>query len=244
MGKADWSTLSNGLTEGQVRRGATAGVTPASGGGNYAYGMRSVENDAGAVGLFCLQTNFSPMSKGGRISGALRRSTLGSPVGASPFLFFGANGSEIASHAYLLGLSNEAASHIELRKGTIADGVPAVSSVVPNTSPNVLMRSADTFAPDTWQHLRLDVIVQGTGDVILQVFRSDLNAHSLDSPVWTLVPGMEGFAYPSFVGFVDDALGVNTGTPPLAGGRAGYGARFETANRAVYFDAIAVDRQL
>lgn len=243
MGKADWSTLSNGLTEDQVRRGATAGVTPAGGGGSYSFGMRSVENVAGAVGLFCLQTNFSPTSKGGRISGALRRATIGSAVGAAPFLFFCADGSEVNSQAYILGLSNESVSHIELRKGTIADGVPAVTSVVPNTSPNVLMRSANTFPPDTWQHLRLDVIVQGTGDVVLQVFRSDVS-NGLGSPVWMQVAGMEGPSYPTFLGFVDDALGVNTGTPPIAGGRAGYGARFETANRAVYFDHIAVDRQL
>lgn len=244
MGQADWADLSGGLTSDNARRGVTAGVTPPPNGGTYVFGARSVENVAGALGKYCLQTNFSPTAKGGRISGAVRRSSLGSPTGFAPFLFFCANGTAVTASAYLLGLSDEAAAHIELRKGAISDGLPGVSLVAPASAPNVLMRSTDTFAPDTWQHLRLDVIQQGTGDVILQVYRNDLGAHGVDSPVWTLVPGMEGPQYPNFAGFVDDALGVNSGSVPIVGGCAGYGARFETANRGVYFDHISIDRQL
>lgn len=244
MGQSDWSNLSSGLTG--VSIGPTAGTSPPAGGGTYAFGMKSVEDVAGAVGKYCLQSNFSPIAsgKGGRITGALKRATLGSPAGFSPFLFFSAQGSGIADNAYVLGLSDEAACHIELRKGPIISGVPAVSLVAPAASPFVLMRSSATFAPDTWQHLRLDVIKQGTGDVVLQVFRSDLTEHNVDSPVWVAVPGMEGQQYPTINGFVDDALGVNTGSAPLSGGYVGFGCRFETANRAAYVDHVSVDRQL
>jgi hypothetical protein len=141
-------------------------------------------------------------------------------------------------------MSDEAASHIVLRKGAISEGLPAVATVAPAASPNILMRSTDTFSPDTWQHLRLDVVVQGTHDVILQVYRNDLEVHGLGSPVWSQVPGMEGPFEPAFAGFVDDALGVNTGSTPFEGGIAGFAGRFETANRAVYFDGLSVDRQL
>lgn len=244
MGASDWSNLSGGLTDDNARRGVTAGMTPPLNGGAYVFGMRSVEDVAGAVGLYCLQANFNPAVKGGRITGALRRSTIGAANGFAPFLFFSANGSSVSSIAYILGLSDEVASHIELRKGAISDGLPAVSVVDPDASPHVLMRSTDSFAPDTWQHLRLDVIAQGTGDVILQVYRNDLTVHGVDSPVWAAVPGMEGPFQPTFAGFVDDALAVNTGTAPIVGGRAGYGARFEVANRGVYFDHVSVDRQL
>lgn len=244
MGQADWSNLSGGLTDDNARIGVTSGMAAPPNGGAYVFGMRSVENIAGAVGKYCLQANFSPTVKGGRITGALRRATLGASNGFAPFLFFCANGSSVSAIAYILGLSDESASHIELRKGAIADGLPAVSTVVPAASPNVLMRSTDSFSPDTWQHLRLDVIAQGTGDVILQVYRNDLGAHGVDSPVWTAVPGMEGPYQPTFAGFVDDALGVNTGSLPIVGGYAGYGTRFETANRGAYFDHIAIDRQL
>jgi hypothetical protein len=244
MAQSDWSTLTGGLTPDNVKRGVTAGVSPPAGGGTYAFGMRAVENVPGAVGLFCTQTDFSPMAKGGRITGALRRTSIGAASGFAPFLFFNAGGSAASSVAYILGLSDENPCHIQLRKGAIADGLAAVSLVDPDTNPNVLMRSTDTFLADTWQHLRLDVIKQGTDDVILQVYRNDLLVHNVDSPVWVLVPGMEGASYPTFIGFVDDALGVNTGTTPLGGGRAGFAARFETSNRAVYFDHVAVDRQL
>lgn len=242
MGQADWSDLSGGITT--VRRGATAGTSPPPGGGTYCFGMRSVENVAGVFGKYALQTGFSPTDKGGRISGAVRRSSNGSSKDFAPFLFFCAQGTAAAASAYILGLSDENPSHIQLRKGAIADGLAAVSLVDPDVNPNVLMRSTDTFAPDTWQHLRLDVILQGTGDVILQVYRNDLTLHNVDSPVWAPVPGMEGPSYPTFEGFVDDALGVNSGTTPLPGGIIGFATRFETANRVAFFDHISVDRQL
>jgi hypothetical protein len=248
MGQLDWGNLSGVLAPGSdALSGPTAGTTPPPGGGTYVFGMKSVQNVVGIVGKYCLQTNFSPTptGKGGRISGAVRRSAVGAASGFAPFLFFSASGPAASANAYLLGLSDENPSHIELRKGAIADGLPAVVSLDPASSPNILMRSTDTFDAETWQHLRLDVIVQGTGDVILQVYRNDLGAHNVSSPVWQLVPGMEGAHYPTFAGFVDDALGVNTGTSPYsAGGHIGFASRFSTANRATYFDHIAIERQL
>lgn len=243
MGQADWAVLSGGLSDAEVRRGATSGMAAPNGGGSYVYGMHSVENVVGAAGLHCLQTNFNPMTKGGRVSGALKRSSLGGSNGFSPFLFIAAQGSGIASDAYLLGLTDETASHIELRKGSLAEGLPD-AVVDPDSAPHVLMRSTDTFAPDTWQHLRLDVVVQGNGDVLLQVFRNNLEALPVSAPIWELVPGMLGPFSEVFTGFVDDALGVTTGSLPYRGGRAGFGARFQAANRAVYFDHVAVERQL
>jgi hypothetical protein len=245
MAKTDWGTLGGGLSDSDVLRGPTAGVASPNGGGSHVFGMRCVSATPGAVGKHCLQTNFSPTTslKGGRISGAQRRASYGAANGFAPFFFFCAQGSAVSAEAYLLGLTDEVASHIELRKGLIADGMPAPALVQPAIAPHVLMRSTDTFAADTWQHLRLDVLVQGTGDVVLQVFRSDLASHPVTSPVWQTVPGMEG-GFTTFQGFVDDALGVNTGSAPLTSGYMGFGARFEAANRAVYFDHLAIDRQL
>jgi hypothetical protein len=247
MGQLDWGNLSGALTTDDAVSGPTAGTTPPSGGGTYVFGMKAVQNVVGVVGKYCLQTNFSPTltGKGGRISGALRKSSVGAASGFSPFLFFAAGGTAVSDNAYLLGLSDENPSHIELRKGAISEGLPAIVALDPDASPNVLMRSTDVFPADTWQHLRLDVVIQGTGDVILQVYRSDLALHNVSSPSWALVPGMEGPHYPTFAGFVDDVLGVNTGSPPYAaGGRIGFASRFSTANRAAYFDQISVERQL
>jgi hypothetical protein len=245
LSKADWSLLSGGLTPIQARTGPTAGTSPPNGGGTHVYGMRNVDNVAGCVGLYCLQTNFSPTpdERGGRISGALRRAGLGASTGFAPFLFFCAQGQAVASEAYILGLSDENASHIQLRKGPIAAGLPAVSLIAPTADPHVLMRSTNTFPAESWQHLRLDVIVQGTGDVILQVYRNDLDAHPVTAPVWVPVPGMEG-SNVLFNGFVDDSLGVNTGSVPLTSGCMGFACRFETANRAAFLDQISCERQL
>lgn len=244
MSQTDWGTLTGGLSETQVLRGPTVGTTPPNGGGAHVFGFRSAERDVGAAGLYCLQENFSPTPamKGGRISGALKRSTVGSSSGFAPFLFFAAQGAAVSSPAYLLGLSDETASRIELRKGAIAEGLPVPAEGTPNVAPHVLMRSADAIAADTWVHLRLDVIVQGSGDVILQVFKNDLSLHTVTNPVWQVVPGMTGGL--SFTGFVDDNLGVNTGSAPFTSGMVGFGARFEQANRVVYFDHLQVERQL
>ena len=91
----------------------------------------------------------------------------------------------------------------------------------------------------------LQNFIGGNGDVLLQVFRNDLGQHSVTSPLWQLIPGMEGAFHPTFDGYVDDKLGVNTGSVPLWNDtRVGFAARFETASRAAYFDHITVDRQL
>lgn len=249
MSQTDWGVLSNALASEAVRTGPTAGVITPNGGGTHCFGMRSIDSTVGAYGRYCLQPNFSPTPPGtlggGRITGALRRAALaGAADGFSPFLFFCAESTGVSTNAYILGLSNEAASYIELRKGLIIDGVPSVQIVDADASPNVLMRSTNTFAADTWQHLRLDVIVQGNGDVILQVFRNNLANQAVGAPLWESVPGMEGTNPSQVSGFVDDKLGVNTGTVPLTAGFIGFGCRFEAANRAAYVDHVTVDRQI
>lgn len=245
MAQNDWGSLSGGLTPTQVRSGPTAGAVAPNGGGNHVFAMRSVEATAGAAGIYALQTNFSPtpVGHGGRITAAIKRASLGASNGFAPFLFFCADSASVGAQAYLLGMSDETSSRIQLRKGLISDGLAAVSLVAPSAAPNVLMRSSDVFAADVWQHLRLDVIVQGTGDVLLQVYRNDLALHPVTGPVWAVVPGMEG-PYAGFRGFVDDSIGINTGSLPLTSGFAGLAARFETSNRACFYDVVSIDRQL
>jgi hypothetical protein len=106
------------------------------------------------------------------------------------------------------------------------------------------MRSVEAFDPDVWHHLRLDMIVQGTGDVLLRVFRNDLGSHLVSDPVWEAIAGMEGPQAPTFEGFVDDALGVNTGSAPYTSGRAGFGMRTQDVGRRSYFDELAVLRAI
>ena len=247
MSQNDWADLDGGLTEEQVLRGATAGTAAPNGGGAHVFGFRSVESASGAVGKYCIQQDYSPIdgARGGRITGCIKRPAGGTVNGHSAFFFFAAESANVAARAYLLGLSDEQQPHIELRKGQIADGLPAPALVQPSVAPNILMRSTDTFPADEWQHLRLDVIVQGTGDVILQVYRNDLSIRTVSSPLWQFIPGMIGPFSPSFVGFVDDSLSFQTGSAPLNnGGHMGFGARFTVAHRAAFFDHISIDRQI
>ena len=100
----------------------------------------------------------------------------------------------------------------------------------------MLLRSADSFALGTWLHLRLDVIVNPNGDVVLSAFQNDLGAHPISSaPDWKPINGMASF--------IDDRLAVNTGTAPLTSGRGGFALAVKDTTRRGFFDAIEVYRQ-
>lgn len=243
MSESDWTVLSSSLGGASVAKGATAGIPRPNGGGSFCYGFNSKALVDGAVGLFVNKTNFAPMTKGGSIRGALKRSAGGGSSGFAPLLFIGLQGAAVSDSGYLLGLGDDDPHHIVLRKGSIVTGLPDLAPD-PDGANHVLMRSTETFELDTWLHLRLDMIVQGSGDVLLQVFQNDLDAHPVTAPTWALVAGMEGPQYPTIEGFVDDALGVNTGSPPYTSGRGGFAFRVEDVTRRSFFDHVELARQL
>lgn len=242
MAESDWTVLTDSLGAANVARGVTAGITKPNGGGSFVYGFNSKAIVDGAVGLHNNQANFAPMTKGGSVRAAIKRSLGGGKTGFAPFLFICLGGPSVNDSGYLLGLGDDDPAHIVLRKGSIVTGLPD-SAANPPTN-DILMRSTETFEEDTWVHLRLDAIVQGSGDVLLQVFQSDLDSYTVSSPTWANITGMEGPQYPSITGFVDDALGVNTGSAPYTSGRGGFAFRVEDVTRRVFFDQIEVARQL
>jgi hypothetical protein len=242
MASADWTILTDSLGAANVARGVTAGITKPNGGGSFVYGFNSKAIVDGAVGLHNNQANFAPMSKGGSVRGAMKRSLGGGKTGFAPFLFICLGGSSVNDSGYLLGLGDDDPAHIVLRKGSIVTGLPDNAANPPTN--DILMRSTETFEEDTWVHLRLDAIVQGSGDVLLQVFQNDLDSYTVSSPTWANITGMEGPQYPSITGFVDDALGVNTGSAPYTSGRGGFAFRVEDVTRRVFFDHCEIARQL
>lgn len=232
MAESEWSYFANGLDAATVARGVTYGITRPNGGGNFCFAFNSKAATPGAVGLYTNLVNFSPMAKGGIVRGAIKRLPSGGVTGFAPLFIIGAQGSDVNDNAYLLGLQDDDPSHIVLRKGKIIEGIPAGIEGMGG----ILRRSTDAVASDTWVHLRLDMIVEGTGDVILKCFKNDLGANPVTAPVWEAITGMADF--------IDDALGIATGSPPYTSGRVGWGFRSAAVTRRAAVDHLEVFRQL
>jgi len=233
MAETDWTELSDGLDINTVDRGVTTGIARPPGGGSFLFGFNSLSTAAGAVGFFTNQVDFAPMAKGGSIRGVVARGVSGGPTGFSPFLFLGGQGPSVNDKAYLLGLSDDDPHKIILKKGTLVTGIPAAAA----SAAGILRTSVKTLAPGTFVHLRLDMVVNLNGDVLLDVFENDLSVNPLGTtPDWQPVGGMAQF--------IDDALGVNTGSQPFTSGRAGYGFQTQDVTRRGLFDHLEVFRQV
>lgn len=241
MAASDWTELASSLSTGDVLRAASAGFEPPNGGGDFVYGFNSLTAAVGAVGSFTNLVNFAPMAKGGRITGVVQRGVSGGDLNFSPFLFIGAQGTDISDNAYMIGLSDESPHFIVVRKGAMSEGISDDDA----GNGGVLAKGTISHLPGAWAHLRLDMVVNLNGDVVLLAFENDLAVNDVSSPVWTEIPGMAWTPNPSTGRvYIDDAVGANSGSAPYLDGRVGYG--FETADvsRRGYFDHITVHRQL
>ena len=231
MGQGDWTILNGGLDVSTLACGVTAGIARPPGGGQFLYGFNSLAAVQGAAGLFVSINGFAPMPKGGSVRGCIQRGPSGGVTSFSPFFFMCAQGPSVNDHAYMLGLSDDDPHYIVVRKGPMVAGAGAASD------PGVLLRSAPSFAVGTWLHIRLDVIVNPNGDVVLSVFQNDLTAQPIGTaPDWLPVNGMASF--------IDDRLAVNTGTAPLTSGRAGFAMAVKDTTRRGFFDALEVYEQV
>lgn len=241
MAEADHTECLNVLNSSSVARGVTAGETPPNGGGSFVYGMASKVNTEGAVALYTNLTNFAPSAKGANITMAMKKGGGGGNSNHAPFIFACLQSTDVNAQAYMLGLSKDDPSYIVLRKGTLITGIPD-SAVGTN---GVLARSTASKAVDEWVHLRLEVVVNTSGDVVLNVYENDLSVNAVTSPSWAAITGMSGFSGGSAAtATIDDALGVNSGSLPFTSGRHGFGAYFSDISRACYFDHLTLARQL
>lgn len=225
MAETDWTAMTaathGALESGDVSKGVTSALGTPNGGLSYALGFHSLTTTVGAAGYLCAVSNFAPLvddssnQKGGSIRAALRR--YSSSTKYAPFIGI-LKGTNINSDSgYFLGLSNSSPYQIVLYKGKItASGLPTSTATT-----GVLRVSSSSWTDNTkWFHLRLDVIVNPNGDVVLNVYENDLSVNSVTSPTWTAPAGMSSFT--------DDALGVlskstpyKTGLYPVIGHYAG-----------------------
>jgi len=232
MASSDWTVCTDSLNTASVDRGVTNGIARPGGGGSFLYGFNSLAVVTGAVALFTNKTNFAPNTKGGRISAAIQRGVGGGNSGFAPFIFLGLQGPSVDDVGYLLGLSDEEPSKIVLRKGALSTGLPSAAI----GEAGILAKGTDTYSTGEWVHLLLDMIVNENGDVLLQAKQSDVSVHDVDDPTWAAIPGLDDF--------VDDALGINSGSPPYTTSRFGFGFQVSDVTRRSFFDYIEVLRQL
>lgn len=234
MAETDFTLLTSSLSSGSVDRGVTAGIAPPNGGGSFVHGFNSLDTTNGVVGYFCNLTDFAPMAKGGSIRCAMKRGIGGGKTNFAPFIFIGLGGPAVSDLGYMLGLADSDPSRVILRKGTLSGGLPDAVISQPPTS-GVLRRGTQTIETDVWVHLRLDMIVNLNGDVVLNAYQNDLAANAVTAPTWTAIPGVTQF--------IDDALGVNSGTAAFTSGRAGWGFHTKDVTRRAFFDHLEIQRQ-
>ena len=229
MASANWTFITNSLSAANVARGVSQGFTVPNGGSSFVFGFRSLTNVAGAVMKAGNQSNFYPtgLGEGGQVTGCIQRN---GNLGCTVALFVGLQSNNVTANGYFLGFTqDENPSHLVLYKGTLSDGIASLDA-------GVLATSVGTYAAGTWAHVRLDVIIQPHGDVHLQAFESDLDNFAVTAPTWVAIPGIPEY--------IDDQLGVNSGSVPFdGGGFIGVGYHTSLLGRYALVDHMTIGRQ-
>lgn len=236
MSLADWSEMANSLSTAIVTRNPTAVFTPPNGGGTFVYGFNSIETAEGAVGRYVDLANFNPIAaaKGGQITGAIKKGP-GGATQFSSFLFICAQGvADVQNNAYMIGFENNDPARIKVYKGPIVNGILATDPASPANG-KTLLASTKSYLVDEWVHVRMDVIHEPLGDVLIKCYENDLVANPVTAPIWVAMPGCESF--------IDDVLGHASGTLPYNGGYVGYGFEVGIISRVAQVDYITVNRQ-
>ncbi len=232
MAEADWTLVTNGLGVNDVRRGVTNGYTRPTGGGNFCFGYHSLVTTTGFAGYFVDLASYNPISgscKGGSIRAAMKRYASGGNY--APMIGFVNSKDPNTAVGYILGLSEATSYQIALKKGSPAGGLDAASAEILRLSTLSYTTTGDALAG--WFHLRLDILVNPHSETVLLVYG---NAGNVTAPTWVPVVGMDSF--------IDDSIGVLTGTVPITTGfYAIFGMYTEGNGTIALFDQIEVYRQ-
>lgn len=240
MSASNWQIAVGSLSHSDTPLKVTTGMPRPSGGENFCRVAHSLTNAAGAVASYITQVGFAPMTSGCDASSALVRYPSGGDTDWSCFVFNSLAGTSVNDTCYMLGLTDSSPSRIALRKGALVVGLPDEE---PMGASGILAIGTVPVPIGQWVHLRLEVVVQPFGDVYLNCYQNDLALHSVQAPIWEPIPGMELDFMGLAVSFIDDGLGINTGSLPYVGGRAGIGVRVDDVTRRAGFDHQRIKRQ-
>lgn len=230
MGQADWTELSNVLGAGIVRRGVSMAPAFSPPDGDFVWGFHSLAGDSGVVALYNNQAGFGPAAAGktGVVSACMKR--YHTSVGFAPFIGIVDSSDADTAKGYLLALSDEASPKIVLKKG-------AISASIKSTDSGVLRAATGTISNAVWYHLKLEVVFNPQGDLVLNVYQNDLTVNNPNAPSWEAITGMDRY--------VDDSLGILQGTIPYTGPFYFVkGFYTEAALRAALFDYYRAAVQL
>jgi hypothetical protein len=237
MAEANWTTLTDSISSPTILRAATSGLGVPAGGGDFVYAWNTTSAGfTGAHGVFYNAVNFAPMARGGRISAAICRLPSGGVLDFAPMIYIGLQGNSVNDNGYILGLQDSSPTRLVLRKGAISGGIPDGDDSDPASAPNILRRSIESFDVGEWIHVQLEFVANGGADAILRVRQNDLTVNDVTSPVWDPVDGMDDF--------VDDAVGINTGSVPFSSGYVGYAFYASNVTRRAAVDHVLITRQL
>lgn len=244
MGQQDWKELGGVISSASLKRGVTAEIPGPNGANGFVFGYNSQTSDGtGAHGKSVDLPGFNPTGSGpanpdggGFVSGAIKRVASPNNTGMTPVLFFCCQGTSpsINDNAYMIGLSDADPYKIVLAKGPINGGI-----VQDAENLKILVESSAEYnmSDDMWHHLRMEVIVQPCGDVLIHCKENDLILGDIHNQDWQTIGGFPG------EGYNDGALGINSGSEPLWGGHAGWAFAINNAlNRRGAFDALQVSR--
>lgn len=220
-----------------VRRRASRGFTPPPGGELTVFALNTLTANPGVYArYYSADVNFnpSPTNKGLVFTGCFKRGVSGGTDKFAPFFFVMLQDTDVADSAYKLGLSDS--GKLALVKGPLTAGIP---DVAPGTQ-GVLLRSTAVYPVDTWVHVFLEAVVNESGgipnDTVINVKTNNLLTNPLSgSPNWVVPAGMPAF--------IDDATGINSGTPGFTQGRAGWGMYHAESARRAFFDAFTITLQ-
>lgn len=226
MAELDWTNATGSATTSAIAWAVSAGYPKPNGGGTFAHGFNSLDVAPHALVKLCACTGFAPTAKAGSISAAMMRGLSSGKGNFAPLIFLCLTGTNVTDTAYILGLGDGDPSHFILRKGDISSGLP---DDVPGNQ-GVLRQSTDSYPDQVYYHLQLEAVWNTNGDVVINCYQSDLNAHSVVAPVWVPIPGMTQF--------IDDNAGIASGSAPLASGYTGFGFRSDSIGRRAYIDHV------
>jgi len=245
VAQADWITITNMASSADVAHTPTMAPSLEPKDGDFTYAFMSHVADVKFSGLCCAAVNFSPLADvhshhaGGSIRGYMRKHTpVSGPALFAPMFFIasssGAPDLDDNPSAYKLGLSEQAAAgspyHITLAKGSLRD------SGVKATTGDYLLRGTTSYTTARWFGLRLDVLFNPQGEIVLNVYED--TANNPVSPIWTRPAG-----FPD--AYVDDGLGLLSGTLPLTGTLyVGFGQWSSQVGCCSAFDYLQISRQL